>query len=1147
MRGPKTSGGRRTGLWCIIGLRRKPSDAEPRLASIDLFIGDPIVHASERDTLACAVEFLSTQGIPAVILANLSFGSRQVDLVIGLDQGVLVIESKGLSAAVRGDENGDWHVRLASGRWKQIPNAYAQALAEKLRLRDAMAAFAGTEVPYPDAALIFVPAIPSGSAITQGDFKVSIAGLDELPKRIVSVTRRGWSLDQWRAFAAHHRLIAVPSIDAALGPELFDAERMLAAYGEAFTRTYGPPASAMVPVSCVCDGETLSSATVLEQAARDDNVLLIGESGCGKSLLSYTIALAALGHGRVPIVIPARDFEGNLRDVANREAALLDARSAAAVISAARMLDRRLVLVVDGYNECTPSERVRLARSIAAAVRRYEATAVLSSRITLERDDLLTARTYAVQAPDAGMKRAIAQQAAGGVSVEAFSELLGSVRSGLEARMIGQLGQQLPPGTSKYGLFDAYVRERLGPAASDGIRALSRVAAMMTERISFGLSVRELDRLSDREGVSGALLQTLQGANILDKRGDRVSFSHEMFLNAFAAEAIIRRAGDDPDAIVAALRLPQHLEMKPFVLGAIDDDSFRRRVLSDLSDVRVIRACLAGQCGSDAHLWANKRCDDVLIRIGEEIETVRFDVSEEFLWSVQAKPETLQNWTAQDRAVLAAIPHELVAGRRLDEVLDLIGRMDERLGDEHRRLLDEARKRKVGLRSNLYAVSYSGVGVSETGLAQICGPIRSGLLHFGPKLAARADPHGRLHCEALSPGQVGLLIELHKYSDRDAPSLGTVLPRVLNRLWSKAPHHLRIGLMHAAGMSAGALSDSERRALIEAIESLLPANGGFDSAGMIDALKYLGALDDDQAEHVSSAKAEMQAVLADPENPLAPNAAAGLWNAQFDHPYDGAYCEAWNDLAAGDRKTLLLMAARSTECSSMFMPALIAEVASLADPVAGPIVERWTVLPPKKEVIVGDAMHIFEMAHAALARLRCPLPDRCSEAASPADQALLACGEILYWLNRDDLSPAERRYSCARSLAVLSRHESGVVAAVVGQFFRSDFMFSESARRLPGSEPVVTSFGQDFPDEIAAIYRAALEQPTRQAGYFEFFRIEDVIENALANLGHFGNPSDIPLLRAWSLHPDLGHSAVRAIKMIEEAPQYARHVPPQVH
>ncbi len=184
--------------------------------------------------------------------------------------------------------------------------------------------------------------------------------------------------------------------------------------------------------------------------------------------------------------------------------------------------------------------------------------------------------------------------------------------------------------------------------------------------------------------------------------------------------------------------------------------------------------------------------------------------------------------------MLTAIPHELVAGRRIDGVLDLIGRMDERLADEYRRLLDEARKRKVSLRSNLYAVTYSGAGSRETGLAQVCSPIRSGLLYDGPNVAASADLHGRLQCETLSPGQVGLLVELDKYSGRDAPSLGTVLPRVLNRLWPKAAYHLRLGLMHAAGMSASALSDNERRTLIEAIEALLPANGNFDSVGMID-------------------------------------------------------------------------------------------------------------------------------------------------------------------------------------------------------------------------------------------------------------------------------------------------------------------------
>jgi hypothetical protein len=190
--------------------------------------------------------------------------------------------------------------------------------------------------------------------------------------------------------------------------------------------------------------------------------------------------------------------------------------------------------------------------------------------------------------------------------------------------------------------------------------------------------------------------------------------------------------------------------------------------------------------------------------------------------------------------------------------------------------------------------------------------------------------------------------------------------------------------------------------------------------------------------------------------------------------------------------------------------------------------------------MMQDAIQTFEMAHAALARLRCPLPDRSAEAVTAADYALLACGQILYWLNRDDLPISQRRSNCAASLDILSRHEAGVAAAVVGEFFRSGHMFAESARRLPGSEPVVTSFDQFFPEEIATIYRAALEKPTIQSGYFEFFRIEDVIEKALVNLGRFGSARDIPQLRVWTVHPHLGRFAVQAIKEIEEAPGHVK-------
>ena len=394
----------------------------------------------------------------------------------------------------------------------------------------------------------------------------------------------------------------------------------------------------------------------------------------------------------------------------------------------------------------------------------------------------------------------------------------------------------MPAGTSKYDLFDAFVRQRLGVQASDGIRALTRTAAMMTERISFGLSVRELDRLSDREALLGALLNTLQSANLLAIRGDRVSFSHEMFLNVFAAEAIIRRAGNNPDAVVSALRLPQHLEMKPFILGAIDDNSFRRRVLAHMADVRVIRACLEGQCGPDAQRWANEKCDDVLARVATEIETLRFKGEPDDFWHMESEPGTLQSWSDQDLAVLAAVPHELVASRRLDQVLALVRKMDERMQDEFLRLSALIPRRTESLRSGLYAACLAGFGRNETCLSKIYGPICHGHhLYDGPKLASAYDIVERLRSENLTASEIGLLVELHKYADRSGPSIGPMLAGILDRHWATAPHHLQLSLMHAAAMSGNGLTEDDRNALIQTIERLLPTNGGVDLTGMSDA------------------------------------------------------------------------------------------------------------------------------------------------------------------------------------------------------------------------------------------------------------------------------------------------------------------------
>ena len=197
------------------------------MASIEIFIGGPVEHDSERATLQRAVEHLSTRGISAVVLANVLLDGRQIDLVIALDLGTLVVECKAIErAGPRWAER-----RLASsarqGVWKPAPNAYTQTLGEALAVRDAMSAFVGTDVPYPNAALVFVARLPPGSSVPASDFKVAVGSLDDLPKMIAETKRQGWSLDVWRRFAARHRLTRVESVESAVSERLLAAERLL--------------------------------------------------------------------------------------------------------------------------------------------------------------------------------------------------------------------------------------------------------------------------------------------------------------------------------------------------------------------------------------------------------------------------------------------------------------------------------------------------------------------------------------------------------------------------------------------------------------------------------------------------------------------------------------------------------------------------------------------------------------------------------------------------------------------------------------------------------------------------------------------------------------------------------------------------------
>jgi hypothetical protein len=160
----------------------------------------------------------------------------------------------------------------------------------------------------------------------------------------------------------------------------------------------------------------------------------------------------------------------------------------------------------------------------------------------------------------------------------------------------------------------------------------------------------------------------------------------------------------------------------------------------------------------------------------------------------------------------------------------------------------------------------------------------------------------------LSFGQLHVLLSLFRHSALKTPSIAKVLAALLPKYWPKAPYNLCLDLMDAARSAAWKATEEDKAFLIAAIESLPDRQNILLSTAMIDALKSLGALDDDEDRYVETVRANMAESLAHPENEDRQKLAYSIWYGQFDHPYEGAFVRAIDALSETDGKALRMRA-----------------------------------------------------------------------------------------------------------------------------------------------------------------------------------------------------------------------------------------------
>jgi hypothetical protein len=952
----------------------------------EIYLGAAVSEWSDRQALHYAYASLSAADVPFLLLANFHLGGRQVDCVAVTERRVVVVEAKASRTPVRGDIDGDWARLTFSGQWRQYTNGYQQTLRQKNLLLDAMREHGDVGSFYPDGAVVFVTGLPTGSAVTTGDFKVRICDLASFSPAGAGDRLNPWSFDDWRAFADSRSLRPVSLAEAMGGEVLESAYGLLRDYRDRVATEIDRDGSRWLAEN---DEQREELLAMLDHAP---GFYVEGPSGCGKTLAARWLASHASRTGECVLFLAAKDFDGSWAQLLKRELGLVLEARTSDLFRAIRQTGASVRILLDGINELGPSHDVAL-RGLRALARRLDARVIVTGQSDVP-EQLRGLAKFTIVAPTLDLKERIAREHLANMGT-GMRATLKAVASGFEAAIVAEVGSDASPDASRQLLIDQYIRQRLGSLQRSGSGGLRRFAKALMEATSFSLGETAFDELMMANGLTTTEIDAMFAARLVVRRGGRVSFAHEILLNACAAFAYAKIAPEAGAKFAILLSVPALQMIATDIVAAIEDPEVVATVLRTSRDHALLSEAargLAGPIAADAaHLLLTKTEAD----IEAEVAGLRLAIVEGGKPGVIWADGTVREWTDPEKARIRALAREIGTGHRIERYFELCAAMDATLLEERRRLYDEALAAGVNaLKSHSFGLAYFGIG-RETAFASISRLAVSGGFDIGeaPRRNTSRD------MMSLTSGQ------LHFYLDRRRPFLDKAevddvaadLAGVIVERFRYEPYHVKLSILEAAGFVRYAATERVE-ALVEAIQSIdAERESIWVSTAIVDALKFLGALDDSAESARQGIAADFARAIGAEEDEDTRSLAMAVSTAMFDHPYDGIYSEEFEALSGEEQHLLLLRAARSENARrGAFIAWVIHQIANFEDPADAAIMQIFACLPDPRNGIPQEEWGAFVVATRFLGRHGLDLPAH--DAATDAERGLVLLRALLHFL-----------------------------------------------------------------------------------------------------------------------------------------------------
>ncbi len=1118
--------------------RCRAYSAAPRVAqmskqaTVDVFYGHPLVVKSEIEFLGRLRRDLVSRGVAARVLANLEAGRsfQQLDFVIVTEHRAVLCELKSFRFPVIGRANGVWHETIAGQPTPLASNPTRQARQGVYELSDTLHEFVNAcGVPGPtktrfyrdiDTVVCMYPAIPTGSQIEQHRY-VTHLGYEELLDRL---TRPGpkppWSTLDWDALVRHLALIAEDDeTERAQSRRANEAE--LRAYSSRFVSDRREQMPPVVDTKVVVEGQHRDRPNLTTDLVAGRRFALIGASEAGKTLWARQLGLAVAEAEHVPVWIQARSFDENFRTSLSRAIAQYTTLGPSRLFKTAGDCGRSIVVIVDGLNEATSAVREAIKTGVET-LRLHAGTIgvvyTAQEHSQVPAGDGVTAVTLTSPDEDERSELLAAYGARDlGQKASAFTTPL---ELSLAAQCAGELGPQSTPTQ----LLDIYVNR----VCDEGwLRAgLRGLAWRMHSDVRLSLSAPDAARMLQRElGLDAERATAVLRSKLTDTVGGRVTFRHERFAGFLAAEALFL-GHPDPETLGASLNEPLMASLRRDVLELEGDEARMGAMLAGLTDASTLTSAVLGKLGNVARRAATGLIVDAL-RIGcaqTASESIEYEPGPSVVFG--------DKWTVPWSADSARSAQQITAGQCLRHgfFVEEIARLVD--------LTDSLCARLVGADSapvaqgadHVFAATYATgrpLGEAVLPASRVVGACREAA-YFERRSNNDSENIAitlLTDCEEPGQGRLYLACSLLVPLEATAPLLSDVVAACLEN----GAYHLRLEALQLVERAARVLDEPSMRQVVEYIEALPDGNLFVDTAA-VEALAALGAIS--PGHDLDEIVEEIRTVLtSDLQQTATQKRAAGIVSWQFEEEdVVGPYYEAVLSLDEDERQKLLALALRGGTPSDMFVNWIIQELDTLDNPMVRAAVIDFVAgsSHPRDWHSIQFGLSSLVVALRLIAQADLPLPPP----TALADSGWRSFVALVYELWRREAGLPSQFEGAWREL--LSNH-SELLADLLANYHTTTWLSEEACLVLQ------RALLDTIPPEGVETLVWSLENPDRLSSCFAWPREDERSRCTMILLGQIGDQQAADAMRSFVADPELGETAVKAIREIEARFTQAKH------